>query len=140
MQSSTVEAPAGMVMPFPNNGVSVPQSNLKKTDNGAVHRILSGNRLHLQHGPIDLIIMVDAYHHVEQPAAYLASLHAALRPEGRLVIIDYDREKATRAWLKDHIRADAAEFRAEIESAGFRLADRHEGILKENFFFEFERR
>ena len=65
MQSSTVEAPAGMEMPIPNNGVSVPQYNLKKTGNGAVHRILSGNRLHLQHGPIDLIIVADGPEQVQ---------------------------------------------------------------------------
>ena len=68
MQSSTVQPPAGMVMPFPNDEISVPQSNLKKTGNGAVHRILSGNRLHLQHGPIDLIIVVDGTEQVQNEA------------------------------------------------------------------------
>ena len=68
MQSSTVEAPAGTVMPFPNDGVSVPKTTLNKTGNGAVHRILSGNRLHLQHGPIDLIIVVDGPEQVRNEA------------------------------------------------------------------------
>ena len=68
MQSSTVQPPAGMEMPIPNDGVSVPQSNLNKTGNGAVHRILSGNRLHLQHGPIDLIIVVDGPEQVQNEA------------------------------------------------------------------------
>ena len=57
-----------MVMPFPTDEISVPQSNLKKTGNGAVHRILSGNRLHLQHGPIDLIIVVDGPEQVQNEA------------------------------------------------------------------------
>ena len=52
-------------MPFPNDEISVAQSYLKKTGNGAVHRILSGNRLHLQHGPIDLIIVVDGPEQVQ---------------------------------------------------------------------------
>ena len=68
MQSSTVQPPAGMEMPNPNDGVSVPHSNWKKSDNGAVHRILSGNRLHLQHGPIDLIIVVDGPEQVQNEA------------------------------------------------------------------------
>lgn len=89
---------------------------------------------------VDLVLMVDAYHHIEKPAPYLATLHAAIEPEGRLVIIDYDRENSDRAWLKDHLRGSADEFRAEIESAGFELVDRHEGVLEENFFFEFVRR
>ena len=68
MQSSTVQPPAGMVMPIPTDEISVPQSNLKKTGNGAVHRILSGNRLHLQHGTIDLIIVVDGPEQVQNEA------------------------------------------------------------------------
>lgn len=89
---------------------------------------------------VDLILMVDAYHHVEQPAAYLASIHSALRDGGRLVIVDYDRTKAITQWKRDHIRATPAEFTAEIESSGFARVRTHDGILRENFFFEFERR
>ena len=57
-----------MVMPFPTDEISVPQSNLKKTGYGAFHQILSGNRLHLQHGPIDLIIVVDGTEQVQNEA------------------------------------------------------------------------
>jgi len=90
---------------------------------------------------IDLALMSDVYHHIERPAPYLASVHAALRPGGRLVVIDYRREEGkSSAWMLEHIRASAEEFRAEIESAGFRLLKSHEGVLEENFFFEFERR
>ncbi|MEX1362748.1 MAG: methyltransferase domain-containing protein [Nannocystaceae bacterium] len=90
---------------------------------------------------IDLAIMVDAYHHVEKPAAYLASLRAALRPEGRLVIIDYRAvEGESDAWMLEHVRASPEEFRAELEGAGFTMLSTHEGVLEENFFFELQRR
>jgi len=86
-------------------------------------------------GELDLVFMCDAYHHVEQPAAYLESLHAALRDGGRLVIIDYKRgEEGT--WRYGHIRAEPHEFAAEIEAAGFVL-DREVEVLKDNFFFVF---
>jgi predicted methyltransferase len=94
----------------------------------------------LPEGAVDLVLMCDSYHHVEQPAAYLASLKAALRPGGRLVIIDYIAiEGQSEAWMLEHVRATPAEFRAEIESAGFRFLRAHEGVLAENFFFELER-
>jgi len=94
----------------------------------------------LPEGSVDLVLMCDSYHHVEQPAAYLASLRAALRPGGRLVIVDYIAiEGQTEAWRLEHVRATPAEFRAEIESAGFRFVRAHEGVLEKNFFFEFER-
>lgn len=90
---------------------------------------------------IDLAIMIDAYHHVEKPAPYLASLHAALRPEGRLVVIDYEAiEGKSDEWMLSHVRASPDEFLAEFESAGFRLESRHEGVLEENFFFELKKR
>jgi predicted methyltransferase len=94
----------------------------------------------LAEGSVELVLMCDAYHHVERPAAYLASLKAALRPGGRLVIVDYIAiEGQSEAWMLEHVRATPKEFRAEIESAGFRFVKAHEGVLKENFFFEFER-
>lgn len=88
---------------------------------------------------VDLVVMVDAYHHVEHPRPYLQSLHQALREDGRLVVIDYARiEGQSEAWLLDHIRADPETFRREIEAAGFELVKRHD-LLEENFFFEFRR-
>ncbi|MEM7157634.1 MAG: methyltransferase [Myxococcota bacterium] len=93
----------------------------------------------LPEAAVDLVLMVDAYHHIEHPAAYLASLHASLRPGGRLVIVDYRRGSGD-SWRHEHIRASPEEFRAEIESAGFELRSTHEGVVQENFMFEFDRR
>lgn len=94
----------------------------------------------LPEASVDLVLMCDAYHHVERPAAYLASLHRALRPGGRLVVIDYIAiEGRSDAWVIDHVRAAPQQFRAEIEGAGFRFVRAHEGLLEENFFYEFER-
>jgi predicted methyltransferase len=94
----------------------------------------------LPEGSVDLVLMVDSYHHVEQPAAYLASLKAALRPGGRLVVVDYIAiEGKSEAWRLEHVRASPEVFRAEIESAGFRFVKAHEGVLEKNFFVEFDR-
>ncbi|MBC8068584.1 MAG: class I SAM-dependent methyltransferase, partial [Deltaproteobacteria bacterium] len=91
-------------------------------------------------GSIDLAFMCDAYHHLELPRTYLADLHAALRERGRLVVVDYDRtRKHATAWMREHIRADPAEFRAEIEAAGFVLVSAP-ALLEENFVMVFERR
>lgn len=91
-------------------------------------------------GSVELVLMCDAYHHVEQPAAYLESLRTALEPGGRLVVVDYRAvEGQIDPWMLDHVRATPQEFRAEIEKAGFRFIKEHEGLLAENFFYEFER-
>jgi predicted methyltransferase len=88
---------------------------------------------------IDLAFLCDVYHHIEYPKSYLASLRAALKDGGRLVVIDFKAiEGQSEAWVLDHVRGTPDEFRAEIEAAGFELAKSHE-ILTENFFFEFSR-
>lgn len=89
---------------------------------------------------VDLVLMCDAYHHVEQPAAYLESLLAAIKPGGRLAVIDYRAvEGQSKAWVLEHVRASPQQFRAEIEGGGFRFLREHEDLLLDNFFFEFER-
>jgi SAM-dependent methyltransferase len=38
--------------------------------------------------PVDLILVVDTYHHIDDRTRYFAALQSSLRPGGRLVIID----------------------------------------------------
>jgi SAM-dependent methyltransferase len=88
---------------------------------------------------IDVAFLCDAYHHLELPRTYLADLRRVITPGGRLVVIDYDRaRKGADKWMKDHIRADPAELRAEIEAAGFVVVAQPR-VLVENFFLIFER-
>ena len=89
-------------------------------------------------GSIDLAFLCDAYHHIEHPRPYLASLHAALAPGGKLVIVDFVKDRDASRFIKQHVRATPEEFRAEIEAAGFTFARRWDG-LDENFFFVFVR-
>ena len=39
--------------------------------------------------PVDLILVVDTYHHIGHRIAYFAKLKSSLRPGGRLAIIDF---------------------------------------------------
>ncbi len=83
---------------------------------------------------VDIIFMCDVFHHVEYPRTYLASLYAALKPGGRLAVIDFIAEPGkSEAWVLRHVRASPAEFRAEFEAAGFEF-ERAPGVLEENFF------
>lgn len=87
---------------------------------------------------VDVVFLCDAYHHLELPGTYLADLHRALHPGGRLVIVDYDRTRAGGRARREHVRADPAQFRAEIEAAGFELVA-EPALLRENFVMVFAR-
>lgn len=89
---------------------------------------------------VDLFYVCDTYHHFEKPAAVLASIEKALKPGGRLAIVDYHRIPGkTRQWLMDHLRAGQDTFAREITDAGFRrLPDPPTPFLDENYLMVFE--
>lgn len=72
---------------------------------------------------LDLAFILDVYHHFNYPETTLATIHKAVKPGGRLAMIDFYRggKDANRSdeWYENHIRLDRDGFRAEIESAGF---------------------
>ena len=43
----------------------------------------------LKPGEVDLIVLVDTYHHIDERVAYFQRLTAAARPGGRLAIVDF---------------------------------------------------
>lgn len=71
---------------------------------------------------LDVAFILDAYHHFEHPVETMRAIRSALKPDGRLVVVDFyksrPREGRDPDWAMNHIRADRDEFRAEIESAG----------------------
>ena len=70
----------------------------------------------------------------------LRSIRRALRPGGRLIVVEFDKEKAGTDFVKEHVRATRGEFVAEIRAAGFEpleLASAPE--LKENFIAAFRK-
>jgi ubiquinone/menaquinone biosynthesis C-methylase UbiE len=97
--------------------------------------------INLPPGSIDVAFLCDTYHHIEQPARVLASIHRALRPGGRLVVVDFDRRQGVSSdFVLKHIRADKARFLAEIAAAGFEpIATPDAPKLSENFFAEFRK-
>lgn len=88
---------------------------------------------------IDLAYICDTYHHFEYPQSTLASIYSALKPGGRMVVIDFIRiEGVSRPWILGHVRAGQEVFTAEIEQAGFQLTRQVEiPGFEENYFLIF---
>lgn len=101
--------------------------------------VCAENSVNLPPESVDFVFICDTYHHFEFPKSTLTSIHKALRPGGRLVVIDFDRiEGKSREWLLGHVRAGKEVFRAEIQDAGFHLKEEKviEGF-QENYFLVF---
>lgn len=97
---------------------------------------------HLPAGSIDVAFLSDVYHHLENHEKVLGSIHRALRPGGRLVIVEFDRREGVSSdFVKKHVRAGKATFLKEIESAGFEpIAIEDPPKLKENFIAAFRKK
>ncbi|MFK7777096.1 MAG: SAM-dependent methyltransferase, partial [Gimesia sp.] len=72
----------------------------------------------------------------------LASIHKAMVPGGKLVVIDFERIPGkSRDWTLNHLRAGKATFRKEIEKAGFEFVEEvNVPALKENYYLRFRRK
>ena len=96
--------------------------------------------VNLKPNSVDRIFICDVYHHFEYPQSSLASIHAALRPGGQLVLIDFhnDGQGERGEWLKGHVRAPKSVFKQEIINAGFTFQEEVdiEGF-EENYFLRF---
>ena len=95
----------------------------------------------LPRGQTDLAFICDVYHHFEAPKDSLASLYAAIKPGGELVVIDFHRIPGeTSEFLLEHLRAGREVFQGEIEAAGFHFVDEITlPGLDDNYILRFER-
>jgi len=92
----------------------------------------------LPENSVDLVFICDTYHHFEFPQKTMSSIRRALRPGGRLVVLDFERiEGVSSDWILGHVRAGKEVFRSEIEAAGFRLREELD-LFEQNYFLVFE--
>lgn len=86
-------------------------------------------------GKADLALMVDVYHHVDDRERYFRNLRGALKPGGRVAIIDFRmnaREGPPRA-----ARVPPKRVIAEMKSAGYALAGEQD-FLPNQYFLIFK--
>jgi SAM-dependent methyltransferase len=72
----------------------------------------------LPDGKVDLVLMVDVYHECSDPEATLLGLRKALRPGGRLVLVEF-RGEDPEVPIKPEHKMTVKQVRREVESQGF---------------------
>ncbi|HEX9187658.1 MAG TPA: methyltransferase domain-containing protein [Vicinamibacteria bacterium] len=98
----------------------------------------TGDDPKLPPGAADWILLVDVYHELQQPKAMLARMLEALKPTGKVALVEYRLEGLTALHIREEHRMSPKQVLAEWEPAGFRLVTRHE-FLPTQHFFVFER-
>ena len=83
---------------------------------------------------VDLVLMVDVYHHIENRDAYFRKLRDSLKPGGRIAIIDFRMDAP--AGPPKSARIAPARVQAELKKAGYALAAQH-GFLPNQYFLIF---
>ncbi len=84
---------------------------------------------------VDLIVLVDVYHHIDERERYFRNLAAALKPGGRIAIIDFRMdapEGPPRA-----TRIEPARVEAEMQRAGYARTQAH-AFLPRQYFLVFQ--
>jgi ubiquinone/menaquinone biosynthesis C-methylase UbiE len=85
-------------------------------------------------GSLDWILLVDVYHEFQQPKPMLAKLRDALKPDGRVALVEYRKEGTTALHIDPLHRMSAEQVLAEWTPAGFALVAQHEFLPTQHFF------
>jgi SAM-dependent methyltransferase len=86
--------------------------------------------------PVDLVLLVDTYHHIEHRPTYFTNLASALRPRGRVAVIDF--RKGSRIGPPEHHKLAEETVISEMLEAGYQVAERHD-FLPHQYFLVFTR-
>jgi ubiquinone/menaquinone biosynthesis C-methylase UbiE len=96
----------------------------------------------LPEGQLDLILVLDVYHHFDYPEKMLAAISKALKPEGKLVIVEYYKrpEAMPNNRAMTHIRLDMPDVIKEVEANQFHLLSEKEWIKNVQYMLVLEKK
>jgi SAM-dependent methyltransferase len=81
---------------------------------------------------LDLVILVDVYHEFSEPQKMLRRIRESLKPDGRLVLLEYRGEDPTVPIRPEH-KMTVAQVRMELEPEGFRMDRVLEDLPRQHF-------
>src|SRR5262249_51454831 len=86
----------------------------------------------LPDGSVDLVLVVDTYHHRRDRPAYFRNLRRDLAPAGRVAVIDFDGRKGWFMRWTGHITPRTLLLR-EMAEAGYEVAEEFDFIDRQTF-------
>jgi ubiquinone/menaquinone biosynthesis C-methylase UbiE len=96
----------------------------------------------LPEGAVDIALALDVYHHFDYPEKMLAALYKSLKPDGRLVIVEYYKraEAMPNNRALTHVRLDMPDVIKEIEANRFHLVAEQEHVPNSQYMLVFTKK
>jgi 2-polyprenyl-3-methyl-5-hydroxy-6-metoxy-1,4-benzoquinol methylase len=88
----------------------------------------------LPRGEVDLILLVDVYHEMSHPEQMLAAMRESLKPEGRIVLVEF-REEDAEVPIKPLHKMSKAQILKEYTANGFKLVRQFDGLPWQHMMF-----
>lgn len=89
---------------------------------------------------LDMAILIDVYHHLDEPSDMLNDFKRILKKNGTLAIVDFDKKPGiSREWVINHLRLEKSGYIKEITEAGFDFVEEKNIPFKENFMLIFKK-
>jgi predicted methyltransferase len=80
---------------------------------------------------VDLVLLVDVYHHIGAREAYFRKLRSALKPGARVAVIDFRMD--SRDGPPKEARLSPERVKQEMQAAGYALAEAHDFLPRQYF-------
>jgi cyclopropane fatty-acyl-phospholipid synthase-like methyltransferase len=81
--------------------------------------------------PVNVVLIVDTYHHIENRVSYFAKLRDSLLPNGRVAIADFKVDAPEGP--PSELRLPPEKITAELDAAGYSLIETYTFLPRQNF-------
>lgn len=110
------------VEPEPNLVAHLRQRAEKERADNVVPVLASLDNPRLPAGGIDVLVVVDTFHHIDARPTYFRNVRRVLRPAGRVAVVDWQKRDTPEGPPVDH-RLARDQVVEEMTAAGYRLVD-----------------
>jgi SAM-dependent methyltransferase len=95
----------------------------------------------LPEGKLDVVLALDVYHRLASPAKMLAGIYQALKPDGRLAIVEhYKRDAAEPGTAFAGVKFDMPDLIRELEANRFHLVQEKEQVKDVQYILILEKK
>ena len=100
----------------------------------SVVEVIKGSEqsINLPASSTDLVIMVDVYHELSYPKEILESIYKALKPSGKILLLEYRQEDPSIP-IKELHKMSVQQVNKEMDANGFRLSKKEDFLPIQHF-------